>query len=445
MKFKFRHLTYLIALAATVLMAGSHSAFETVISFVALASGMGIAPGFSLGACAELTAFRTAVESLDQRVLRSPRLGRANFWRNMIPKGDFVKNAGVTRSTFQVKSTEPADDNTLWYPVTLSAGQPNNACDTNYEDINVAMFERTYGPKKRRFRGPVICKENLTFQHNPEAFLNAYVDEMGKVIARIWEFTLRADYLGFGNIYVDGVKYAGPNAIATAPRAFQGLSQSSLDLMAAGQINVGAGSTTDGYTTFGAGGPIFPLELDMVDSANLLKANSTVRDDARYASEGMDGGGDLSLFKAIGASRVIGNYRHVPTPIPVRLNYTNGAYVAIGPFKDITAVGTDGEILTDAYKNASHGLAIQLSPEAFTAEVVTPSNWRFPNTQNYNGEWDFIIGGTIVCNPSVYDPQGEKGRHFAKIEYAARPDYPYLASALIYKRCPQNSASIFCS
>lgn len=396
------------------------------------------------GACAELNAFRTAVESIDQRVLRSSRLGRAMFWRNMIPKGTFVKNQGVTRSTFQVKSTEPADDNTLWYPITLSGGQPNNACDTNYEDINVAMFERTYGPKKRRFRGPVICREQLTFQHNPETFLNAYVDELGKVIARIWEFSLRADYLGFANIYVDGTKYAGPAALATAPRAYQGLSQASLDMMATGQINVGAGSESDGYTTFGAGGPIFPLEIDMVDSATILRANSTIRDDARYASEGMDGGGDLSLFKAIGASRVINNFRHVPTPIPVRLNY-NGSYQVVTPFKDITAIGTDGENLTDAYKNAGFGVAIALTPMAMTAEIVTPSDWRFPDTSNYNGEWNFITGGERICTPAVYDPQHEKGRHFAKLEYAPRPDYPYMASALVYKRCSQSANTIFCS
>lgn len=400
---------------------------------------------FAVGACAELTAFRTAVESLDQDILRSRKLGRKMFWYNAIPRGTFVKNQGVTRSTFQIKASEPADDQSLWYNVTLSDGQPNNACDVNYEDIGVSFFERTYGPKKRRFRGPVICRENLTFQHTPEQFLNSYVDEMGRVIARVWEFTLRRDYVNFGNVYVDGTKYSGPNALASAPRAYEGISQDRLDDMASEMIDLGAGGEAGGYTTFGDEGPIFPLEIDKNSSRQVLNANSTIRDNSRYASMGKGADSDLSFFKAVGASRIIGNFRHMTTNVPLRLNYTGGAWVVVSPFKDITAVGSDGVILTDAFKNAAFEAAIAIVPNAFRADVVTPTNWNFPDTTNYNGEWDFIVGGERICTPSAYDPQHEKGRHFAKIEYAPAPIEPYLASTYIFKRCSTTKNLIFCS
>lgn len=397
-------------------------------------------------ACAELTAFRTAVESLEQRILRSPRLGRQSFWRNMIQRGDYMKNVGVQRSTFTIKSTEPQDDQSLWTQITLSSGQPTPSCDTNYEDINVAMYERLYGPKQRRFRGPVICKADLTYMHEPEQFLNDYVDEMGRLIFRVWEFSERADHVNFGNIYIDGTKYAGPNALLTAPRAFQGISQQNLNLMATGQINVGAGSNPDGgYTVLGPNGPIFPLEIDMNDSEAVLTANSTIRDDARFSSMGHDSKADFGLWRAIGCERVIGNYRHVPSNITPRLNFTGGVYVQVSPFKDILAVGSDGVILTDAYINAAFGMCIQMTPDAYTAEIVTPADWRFPNTQNYNGEWNFVIGGEKICNPPVYDPEGERGRHFAKIVYAPKPKWPYLAAAMVYKRCPVTTSLIFCS
>lgn len=424
--------------------------FKSILSlFNPLPSGFGsqgILKQQICGACAELTAFRTAVESLDQHILRSPRLGRAMFWRNLIPRGQFVKNQGVTRSTFQVKASEPQDDQSLWYSISLSGGQPTPSCDTNYEDIGVNFYERTYSPKQRRFRGPVICKADLTFMHEPEQFLNAYVDELGRVLARVWEFTLRGDFLAFANIYVDGTKYAGPNALLTAPRAFQGITQDALNTMATGQINVGAGSEPDGgYTTWGPSGVIMPLEIDMNDSLQILKTSTTIRDDSRYASMGMDGKGNTGLWAAIGAERILGNWRHVPTMISPRLNYTGGAYVQISPFKDITAVGTDGTILTDAYNNASHGVAIGLTPQAFQADIVTPTDWKFPDTQNYNGEWDFEVGGERICTPAVYDPQHERGRHFAKISYAPKPLHPYLASALVYKRCTTTPNTLYCS
>lgn len=397
-------------------------------------------------ACVELAAFATATENLEQRILRSPRLGRAMMWRNMIPRGMYPKNTGVTQTTFTVKTSEPQDNQSLWNTITLSNNQPTPSCDTNYEEIGVAMYPRTFSPKQRRFMGPVICKADLTYMHEPEQFLNDYIDELGKVIARVWEFSLRADHIYFGNIYIDGVKYTGPNALATAPRAFQGISQTNLNLMATGQINVGAGSNLDGgYTVLGPNGPIFPLEIDMVRSEQVLTANSTIRDDARFASMGKDSAADFGLWRAIGCERVIGNYRHVTTNIAPRFNFTGGVYVQVSPFKDITAVGTDGVILTDAYINAAFEGAIQMTPDAFEADVVTPSDWRFPNAQNYNGEWSFEVGGETICNPVRFDPQHELGRHFAKIVYAAKPKWPFAAALYIYRICPPSNALIFCS
>lgn len=395
-------------------------------------------------ACPELVAFRAAVESLDQRVLNDPRLGRARFWRDMFPMGTFIKNQGVTRSTFTIKTSEPRDDQSLWNDITLSNGLPSPSCATTYEDIGVGFFERTYGPRRRDFRGPLICKRNLTYMHSPEEFLNGYVMQIGGFLSRVWEFALRADYIRIGNVYVDGVKYAGPNALATAPRAYQGLSQSLLNIMAQGQINVGAGTVTGNYVNLGDAGPIFPLELDMMDSEGILRANPLIREDSRLASEGLDGKGDFSLWKAIGAKRVIGNYRHISTMISPRLNY-NGGYVGVSPFKDITQMGTDNETLTQAYKDAGFGVAIHLDPEAFQPEAVTPSNWKFPDSRNYNGELDFIVGGERVCDPPIYDPHHENGRHFGAIEYAPKPKQVHLAALTIYKRCPQSNSTIYCS
>lgn len=442
----FKLVSYLVALVTVFCLSGQHTPAENTLSIVALLGGMGYAPTLLMGVCAELTAFRTAVESLDQRVLRSPRLGRANFWRNMVPRGTFMKNVGVTRSTFQIKASEPQDNQALWQAITLSAGIPTPACDTNYEDVGVGYYERTWSPKQRRFEGPVICKADLTYLHEPEQFLNDYVDEMGRYMARVWEFSLRADMLSFANWYVDGVKYAGPNALATLPMAFQGISQSNLNLMATGQINVGAGSDPDGgYTVLGPNGPIFPLEIDMNDSEQVLTANSQIRDDARFAAMGHDSKADFGLWRAIGCERVIGNYRHVPTNISPRFNFTGGVYVGVSPFKDVSVVGTDGVILTDAYINAAYHVAIQFTPQAFTAEIVLPTDWRWPNSQNYNGEWEFEIGGYRICNPARFDPEGELGRHFAKLVYAAKPEHPYLAAAYMYKFCKPTTNLIFCS
>lgn len=399
-------------------------------------------------ACTELDAFRTATEHLSERIGRSPRLGRAMFFRNLVPKGTFAQNTGVTHSTFNVKSSEPTDNNALFQEVTLAAGMPTPACDTSYEDIGVGYFERTYGPKKRRFRGPIICKETLQFLHNPGGFISAYIDEMGLFMSRVFEFAFRSDLMAFGDWFEDGNKTVGPDAIATVGRPSQGLSQGMLDDVALDLINTGAGVPDGrGYVEDGASGPVFPLYIDAVDSRNILTANATIREDANHASSGKDGEGNFALWKAIGASRVIGNFRHVPTFIAPRFQFAGGVLVPVTPFKDITAVGTDQEILTDAYKAAPYRAAIVALPSTMTAEVVKPAtgglNWDA--NRDYNGEFNFITGGERICSPSEFDPEHHKGRHFASIFYAPKPGRIHDTKVIIYKSCPQTSGAIYCS
>src|SRR4051812_1962786 len=99
-------------------------------------------------ACSELTAFRMAVESLENNVLKSPALQRANFFRNIFPSAEFVQNQGTTRSNFTIKPSAPSDDQSLWTTVTVSGGITTPGCSPTYEDIGVDFFERTYSPKE---------------------------------------------------------------------------------------------------------------------------------------------------------------------------------------------------------------------------------------------------------------------------------------------------------
>jgi len=404
-------------------------------------------------ACAELTAFRVATESLADGIRSNPRLGRRNYWRNMVPFKRFVTGEGILRSTFTIKTSEPQDSMANYVNSSLTNGVLN-ACGRTWEDIGVGYYERTYGPKERAFRGPVVCKKNLVFQHAAEKFVNGYFDQMQGYMARVWEFSLRRDYLNFVPWFVDVggtvTKINGPNAQATTPRAYQGASYDNLQSVAQQLINVGAGGVDNGYVNLGNGGPIFPAEIDITTSANILRANSTIAEYAKFASMGKDGEGNTSLFSPLGAGRVIGNVRHVPTDLEIRLDYNDG-YQVVSPFKDISLMTTDDDPLTDAYKNADFGAIIFTNPDVFDAEVVLPASWPVktldgePDPTNYMGEMTFIAGGERICDPPEHDPLHEKARHFGVISYAAAPNLINQGAVLIYKRCPQTQNQIFCS
>jgi len=396
-------------------------------------------------ACSELEAFATATESLDNRILRSPRLGRARFWWNAIPHSTFVKNQGVTRTTFNMKPSEPQDDPDAWDPIVLdpTSGQPTPACEADYSDIDVGFLRRTYGPKRRDLRGPVLCKRDFTFQHDIEAFLDGYVDEMGRYITRVWEFTLRADYMYFGDVFVDYQKYYGPNAFATLPIPTMELTQEMLDDVASDLIDVGAGLPDGkGYVMEGDEGPMFTLYIDKRESANILVNNTARREDARFAAMGKGVDSEMSLWKAVGDNRVIGNFRHRVTDIAPRANNVGGVLTVVQPFKNVADITNNGEQLTGAYKAARFQASVVVVPAAMTAEIVAPTDWKFPTMANYMGDLQFKIGGNLICDPAVYDPLGERGRHFATIEYAPRPDRPYVAKTLWTKRCAATTRTV---
>jgi hypothetical protein len=172
-----------------------------------------------------------------------------------------------------------------------------------------------------------------------------------------------------------------------------------------------------------------------------------MREDAQFASMGAQGKGDFGLWQALGTTRTIGNFRHVTTNMEPRLNWDSvNGYTTVAPFKDITVVGTDQEIFTDAYKNAPFGAALVPVPSGMTIEAVRPQTAGLSfDMANYNGDLQFEIGGWKICDPPVYDPRGEKGRHFASIVYAAAPKYPHNMATIIYKRCPITQDLIFCS
>lgn len=401
-------------------------------------------------ACDVFDAFATATQSLGMRILRYPNMDRPFFWKNLIPSGTYLKNTGVQQTTFTMAPSYPEDDPDEWTEIELSDvnGQPTPACDTNYVDVPLNMYDRLYNPTQVRVRGPIICREQLTFQHNIGAFLNGYVRELARNTAQRLEFKLRSIYMNFVPWYsfTGGtmVKYAGPGAQSSVGIPTSNLTQDMLDYVAVDLINTGVGTDENGWVMEGEEGKVFPLNIDQVASARVFNNTTARRQSAEYASMGKGADSDLSLWKAIGATRTIANERHVTTNIAPRFNNVGGVLTRVNPFKNADQITSDGTVLTGAYQAARYEAAIFMSPTVFTAEWVTPYNWQFPNPANYMGDWEFITGAERICDPAEYDPQHNKGRHFGKLEFAPRPDFPFQGAVVVYKRCPDDIGTTSC-
>lgn len=402
--------------------------------------------------CRPFDGFRTATESLPGSLLR--RASYMDPWHNVIKKGKYPPGTGVTQSVLTIQNSEPMLAQEPWADITLSGQQitlnanaDSSICDPNYIDTYLGYDETTYGPRELKLRGPVICEDALTFHHNVNQFLGAYETELVKRSQRSWSLELENQYLRFARKYVDGNLFNGDGAPSTGINNLIGTlptSELTQDMLDAGAAELISGDATkpdsDGFVSLSEEGPLFTLLIGVEMSARIAKNSPERRIDQRYAMPS-------ELMKRVGATRVLGNWRHWVVTHPPRFNVVNGKLVRVPP--KIRGDATHGFKAIDnpAYKNAEYEAAEAIMPSVYEAEIVVPytgQTWVKFNPKNYNGEWSFVAGAYrlgIDCQ----DPEDKIGRHFATYKYAPKPMFPEHGLVFIYRRCPQDLEKSTCA
>lgn len=417
-----------------------------------------------MAACDVFDALRYATESLDTHIYRAASY--RSIWLNLIQRSTYPLNVGTYRTVFAIGNTEPTTDTgASWTKLDLSqAGAPRintgmdtptEFCTNSWNDVVYGMKEMTYGPEQQQLRGPVICKKDLLFSHEPDAFLRGYMEEITKRAKREWELNyayhhrrLSMKAIATTDFEANWKEQEDLGATNALPAATCELSQEMLEKVAQRLIEDGATNPdSNGFITWQESGPVFSLYIGMDQSARLLRQNADLREDYRFADPNL-------IIARIGASRVIGNFRHIINQRPKRYTWAGNAYTEVQPYID--QAGTKGtyQIINPAWRSAPYEGADVLSPELYVSEVVPPKNSAggisFKPT-SYMGEWSFVAGaykwndttddnsaGVANCKT---DPQDQKGRHFAEFIHAPKPN-PWAVFKygwhIIYKRCVAN-------
>jgi hypothetical protein len=406
---------------------------------------------FFLAACDPIDAFRYATEGL------GPDVGRTasyrSIWLNLNPVGMYPKNKGTVQSVFSIGNVEPTDDSGAWDAIDLSGigtntnlDTPAEVCTNDWDDVSWGFDEANYGPERKQLRGPVVCKKDLEFSHDPDTFLSGYVQEIAKRAKREIELNLEAHHI---RLSAKAIAVADFEGSITEQESINGidcadceLTQEMLEIVAAHLIDNGATTPdSNGFIEWSDNGPIFPLYISMQQSQRILRQNSELRQDYRYADPN-------TLIARIGANRIIGNFRHIINLKPRRYTCSGGTYTLVPRFK--TAIGGDAPTKgtkqipnnPDWYTAPYEGVDV-LSPNLFTREIVAPVNSAggvsFDPT-NYMGEWQFVRGA-YKWSTSCDDPLEEQGRHYAQFAHAIKPSLPArfkYGFHIIQKRCVGN-------
>lgn len=399
-------------------------------------------------------AFAIATENLSDEVYRNASV--RSVWLNAIPRSKFEMGVGTTKTTFTIENSEPTSDEETWTQITSAGvgggagGGAGGSCASTFNEVGVGYSTRNFSPESFALMGPVVCKDDLIYDHNVDVFLRAYIEELTKRSQRSWEKRYEQLYMKFASKlsvgdgativdteqFIGDVDFSGDGGVSTSTITQQLLDQVAVELIDRGATN----PDSNGFITYGEDGPVFPLLIGLEASQQIALNNSELRNDFRHAQSGKDGASEL--MSRIGATRVIKNFRHVPNLRPARFTWDagNNTYNRVATYEMVNTNGKGQKAqLTTAYKTAPYEAAVILNPHVFTSEIVPPLNaagglsW---NPTTYMGEWNWVTGGNkiMASGADCADPLDKLGRHFAEFKHAPRPEFPQYGMTLIFKR-----------
>ncbi len=458
-------------------------------------------------------AFRYQDESLSDSIHEQAMA--SSMWLNIIPRGVCKMGAGTRFVNFAIGNSEVFGTVGQWRTLALSRHRAATAQDgdvtdedvfaTNlYQQVGFGGTELEYQPEYWEMRGPELSSRQLMFSHNRAMFLENYIERLGDRCKREWEMCYQLNYVKLSaqavatshfsasynqgaNVTVDvgtmstpgdpstfAVSALTPDAATYTQRLRVGvttplkavtsiLSQEMMEYLARNLIDLGASKPdTHGFIQMGEAGPVFSTYIDPVLSNTILRLNPAMREDWRYAMPS-------ELIKAIGAHRVLGNWRHVPNMLEMRWTFTAaggvdadgdtlGYYTYIDPYVpagSANAYGTlAGTLIGDGvlaahnklWRDATIGSIHVLNEKVFTSEIipadgaqgldVPPANWM--------GDLTFVAGAYKFGSANVVDPLNQRGAHFGQFGHApsANPAGAYNYGWLVfYDRTKMSGAS----
>lgn len=291
-------------------------------------------------------AFDVATQALSKTIYRNATWRSA--WLNAIPRDTFENGRGLVKTTYTLNNSEPTTDDESWIKTTssnITSGSPGGGdiCAVAYSSVPVGFSSNTYQPEVFGLQGPILCKDDLIFDHNAERFIAGYIEELTKRAARTWEKRLESCYIQYASKYVttsttsgytgttnNNLLYSNQVATNATGAVLTNLGAASVDInqdilngLAMELIYIGATNPdSNGFISLGEQGPVFSLLIGPEASERILKSDGTsvtgaqgsLRSDIRMAAPS-------ELLQRMGATRVLKNFRHIPNLHPPRFGF----------------------------------------------------------------------------------------------------------------------------
>ena len=374
-----------------------------------------------------------------------------------VDRGVFPGGRGAVQTTFQITRSAPLTDTPEFSIITPTA---TNICATDWQDVDVGFNALNFRPEKYGWQGPTICADDLYLDFEREAFLNAYFRAMKKHVDLTIENRTTAIYDHYvpKAVAEPVIEFTAPATgypgqapdLSALPRTSCQLNQQMLDTVAVELNEIGAnmGAFSDNWIQNGPNGPEYVLMIGQELSRNLLVQSGEQRVDFRFAEMGL-GPQESEILRRVGASRLIGNFRHLVTLTPPRYNWVDGTgYVRVPTYTAGVATSGFSAVINPEWKSADYEGVRVLSRSVIRDLVIPPIMSSGAMTKfgprNYLGDWMFVTGGYKFAE-SCSDPLEKLGKHFAEFQHGAEPLRPETGRLIIARRCVNTAECVQCT
>jgi len=375
---------------------------------------------------------RIGKDVYDRVVSQSP-------WIRMTKRGQFPEGMGSSINVYTFERTMPSGvASQTWSDVDPSDGDAGGACLQTDETISFGQTLRSFNLQRYAINTPDICVEDLRTNWQVREQVAQMVDMLSQVTDFVWTNRHRSEYQRIvPKIYVNAALTKDTTQSATLNNAnlpTSYLTQPVLNRLYMELIREGAGRDGIGMSN---GVPQFALVTDAETSLDLIRKNSDIREDWRYADA-------PELLKPLGVSRSYQGFFHVCDTLPFRYDYVGGAWVQRQPYASEAATkGLKWEIQS-TYLNAEYTVSYIYHPAVLECLVPRPfgsagSGVNF-NPQSYMGQFDWRNILDKACNPD-----GTLGFFRALYASGTKQIHPEFGFAIVHKRCPNDLELASCS
>lgn len=354
-------------------------------------------------------------------------------WMGLIRRG--VHPAGLSQiiNVLTYERTAPTVAEPTWVTETVVDGQEGGTCLVPAEEIGVGSTTRNFQLAKRYIHGPKFCAEEFRSVFDMEIQLDRIADILARYVVIEWDIRDRHEYFRLVQTKVSVTDCYNPTEDSTgattypavcpsAPLAFSVLNKYRIQLLRDGATGVGM---SNGMT-------VLPVIASAETIGNLIRQNTDVRQDLRFAEEGQ--GSAARLLKAFGVQHEYGGFTFIEDVYPRRFTCSAGTFTEVPAFSATAATKGNRAIINPAWRTAPYEETFIFDPDVFHQLVPEPIVQPHPQFRfdpvTYTGEWKIINIPDEVCNPD-----GNILRHRAILKASSMPVHPERGVAFVHQRC----------